>query len=358
MNYYNEFDPNASAWLRQLVKMKMIPDGIVDERSIVDVRPEELSQYAQCHFFAGIGGWSLALRLAGIPDDRPLWTGSCPCQAFSTAGKQLGFEDPRDLWPVFFKLIEKCRPAIVIGEQVEAAIRHGWLDRLQGDLEGEGYAVGAVVLGAHSVGAPHIRQRLYWGARLANPILTDSGSGAHAGLQKRTDEIGDHGYQLRNEHRDGCDDGPNVRSRIPFGRMADSADDGFPATYGGGETAEPSLSDGEGRIGESEGGGCLCRPDNWRNAAPVWCRDGVYRPVPHPQSGIFPLAYGIPRGVVHSGDPSVPGYANATQEARQMRLKGYGNAIVPQVAAEFICAFLGTELPPGGRPNLKAEDLL
>lgn len=118
-----------------------------------------------CHFFAGVGGWPYALRLAGWPDERPVWTGSCPCQPYSSAGKGKGDQDDRNLWPDFFRLIRECRPECVIGEQVENAIGHGWLDGISADLEGEKYAVGSVVLGAHSAGAPHIRQRLYWVAK-------------------------------------------------------------------------------------------------------------------------------------------------------------------------------------------------
>lgn len=166
MNYYNEFDHSAAEWLRELIADGSIPPGDVDERSITDVTATDLLGYTQCHFFAGIGGWSLALRLAGWPDNRPVWTGSCPCQCFSTAGKQRGFGDERYLWPVFADLIRQCRPECVFGEQVENAIRHGWLDRVYADMEREGYAVGAHVLGAHSVGAPHRRYRLYWGSRI------------------------------------------------------------------------------------------------------------------------------------------------------------------------------------------------
>jgi hypothetical protein len=108
--YYNEIDPYAAQWLRNLVAAGHIAPGDVDERSIVDVQPDDLRGYTQCHFFAGIGGWSYALRLAGWPDDRPAWTGSCPCQPFSAAGKQRGSEDERHLWPAFFRLISECRP--------------------------------------------------------------------------------------------------------------------------------------------------------------------------------------------------------------------------------------------------------
>jgi DNA (cytosine-5)-methyltransferase 1 len=160
--YYNEHDPKAAAWLRELIKRNLIAQGEVDERSIEDIRPEELEGYAQCHFFAGIGGWSRALRLAGWPDDRPVWTGSCPCQPFSAAGKGKGTADERHLWPAWHHLISECRPAVIFGEQVDAAIRHGWLDLVSADLEGIGYACGFVGLPAACVGAPHIRQRLWF----------------------------------------------------------------------------------------------------------------------------------------------------------------------------------------------------
>jgi DNA (cytosine-5)-methyltransferase 1 len=160
--YYNENDPTAAAWLRQLITEGLITDGEVDIRSITDVQPADLVGFSQCHFFAGIGGWSYALQLAGWPDDRPVWTGSCPCQPFSTAGAKAGGDDSRHLWPAWFRLIRECRPDTVFGEQVESAITHGWIDLVSDDLEREGYAVGAVGLPACSVGAPHIRQRLWF----------------------------------------------------------------------------------------------------------------------------------------------------------------------------------------------------
>lgn len=160
--YYNENNPHAAQWLRNLIAAKHIAPGDVDERSIVDVRPDDLGGHDQCHFFAGIGGWSLALRLAGWPDDRPVWTGSCPCQPFSAAGKGEAANDERHLWPFWFPLIAERRPPTVFGEQVEAAIGWGWLDAVFADLEGEGYACGASVLPACGVGAPHIRQRLWF----------------------------------------------------------------------------------------------------------------------------------------------------------------------------------------------------
>ena len=88
MVYYNEIDCYCAEWLRNLIRAGLIAEGDVDERDIRDIRPDELTGYAQCHFFAGIGVWSYALRLAGWPDERPVWTGSCPCQPFSAAGRR------------------------------------------------------------------------------------------------------------------------------------------------------------------------------------------------------------------------------------------------------------------------------
>src|SRR5690554_4930685 len=151
-----------AAWLRELIKQNLIPPGDVDERSIEDVTGADLKGYTQCHFFAGIGGWSEALRLAGWPADRPVWTGSCPCQPFSQAGKREGTKDPRHLWPEFRRLIAERRPSVVFGEQVASKDGRLWLAGVRADLEALGYAVGAADLCAAGVGAPHIRQRLYW----------------------------------------------------------------------------------------------------------------------------------------------------------------------------------------------------
>jgi len=162
MNYYNEFDPKAAAWLRELIKQNLIPNGIVDERSIKDVQPNDLRDFTQCHFFAGIGGWSLALHLAGWPSDRPVWTGSCPCQPFSNAGKGAAEKDPRHLWPDFFRLIQERKPPVIFGEQVASKAALAWIDGVFDDLEAEDYACGAADLCASSKGAPHVRQRLSW----------------------------------------------------------------------------------------------------------------------------------------------------------------------------------------------------
>ena len=160
--FYNEIDPYAAQWLRNLIAAGHIAPGVVDERSIEDIEPAELDGYTQCHFFAGIGVWSLALRKAGWSDDCPVWTGSCPCQPFSSAGKGAGFDDERHLWPAFQHLIEQCRPPVVIGEQVASKDADPWIDLVHADMEALGYALGAVPFTCASVGARHILDRLYW----------------------------------------------------------------------------------------------------------------------------------------------------------------------------------------------------
>lgn len=339
MNYYNDFDKKACAWLRELIKAGLIPDGVVDERSITDVTADDLRGFTQCHFFAGIGGWSKALQIAGWGNDRPVWTGSCPCQPFSTAGKQAGKSDERHLWPAFAKLIAECKPPVVFGEQVESAIKHGWIDDLQADLEREDYAVGFAVLGAHSVGAPHIRQRLYWVANAGKPGL------------ERLPGDGDSGDKSRRELQESAG---HVAEGGAFGRMENSTRIGWGGrdieVYGGekrahkvtGHSGTCGLADsdavrcGQGKRDDKTAGhgdtvtakGSEDRPEQSCQAHSIWatpdwlfCRDGKWRPV---ESGTFPLADGIP--------------------GRVGLLRGYGNAIVPQVAAEFIKSFMEMEV--------------
>lgn len=171
--YYNEIDPFAVAWLNELITAGVIADGVVDSRPLQDVDPADLEGFTQCHFFAGIGGWSYALRLAGWPDDREVWTGSCPCQPWSVAnvweGGGKGEDDDRDLWPYWIGHISEHRPPIVFGEQVANAIKKGWLDRVATQMEAQDYAFAAALLRADAYGADHQRKRLYFVADACCP---------------------------------------------------------------------------------------------------------------------------------------------------------------------------------------------
>lgn len=374
--YYNEYDKNAAAWLRELIANKLIADGDVDDRSITDVTADDLAGYTQHHFFAGIGGWSYALRLAGVPDDYPVWTASLPCQPFSLAGKQLGKADERHLLPHFLELVRQCKPDLLFGEQVTGAIRHGWLDDLQTTMEAEGYAVGHCVLGAHSVGAFHQRQRLYWvadggGAGLEKQsslggVLSETsghdarkntfGSGGVAygpnhGRERGEDSAGEAGWtgfesvggvdvpeSLGRTILDSENIGKTYAQIDPLadsGYRSDEQPSGVRATTFGG-LGEPYCYGREARSQTTEAARHRNPFDSagWVDCEWLYCRDNKYRPI---KPGLEPLVDGLPRGLVYSRDSSIS--PNETGEARAIRLKGYGNAIVPQAAAEFIGSF-------------------
>lgn len=343
MNLYNEIDPHAAAILRSLIAADLIPPGVVDERDIRDLTPEYCSRFIQCHFFAGIGGWPLALAYAGWPADRPIWTGSCPCQPFSAAGKGDGFEDERHLWPDWHWLIDQCRPAIVTGEQVASKDGLGWLDLVQADMEGSAYAFGAADLCAAGItvqwqdsqagewlqrairdcgdpivagqlrdfadwaggnlgeGSPHMRQRLYF-------------VGVGDGFLARLEGHGRHGDRGRQPGRiDAHQDRPaSTASAIEW--LGNCLDIGCEQGRAGVAPQERDDLAGNGTIDILAPSERSCPPNqHWRNADWLLCRDEYWRPV-EPES--FPLVDGLP--------------------SRVAALRGYGNAIVPEVGAAFI----------------------
>lgn len=158
--YYNEKDDDAAGQLERLIAIRALPAGDVDRRDVRGVRPDDITGYVSAHFFAGIGGWPLALRSVGWHDDRPVWTASLPCQPWSRAGKRGGFDDLRHLWPDFEKLVAARRPPVLFGEQsVDAA---PWLDAVRGRLDSLEYAVGAMPFQAAFAGSEHGRPRYYF----------------------------------------------------------------------------------------------------------------------------------------------------------------------------------------------------
>lgn len=312
MNYYNEFDTKAAAWLRELIKEGHIPNGEVDTRSIVDVQPADLRGFTQCHFFAGIGGWSLALQLAGWPSTEPVWTGSCPCQPFSVAGKGKGTEDERHLWPVFAELIRACKPPVAFGEQVASKAGREWLAGVFADLEGMGYQRAGADLCAAGVGSPHIRQRLYWVADARHELWRGRPEPSQppwppaaniSGMGDPTIE----GLEGLSKPRGPMesDDEPRRSSYVAETRgnrgLAYSGSPQADAPYAG--RFHPGIS----------------RSSPWSVSRLTQCRDGKTRRIPV-EPELFPLAHGVPN--------------------RVGLLRGSGNAIVPQVAAQFISAFL------------------
>lgn len=379
--YYNEIDKFCCAWIRELIKMGMIPDGEIDNRSIADVSPDDLNGFTQCHFFAGIGGWAYALKLAGWPENKEVWTGSCPCQPFSSAGMRKGVDDERHLWPEFYRLISARRPITVIGEQVSGKDARTWWDIVYNDLEKAGYARGAINTCACSTGAPHIRQRLYWMAHsgsiryggrgeggsswfgqsvqaeglctageLANPAELRCGSYTEgAAIQGQCAERGgeytqsEYAWKLQERFKrcgrygelgDSQCEGLERQSESERGAQGRQEQTGCTVNagdvIGGVENAykprcEEAMQDGISWDKRPSGSSRCPMPTNgfWANPDWLWCRDKKWRPI---ESGIIPLASRLSKGMVPGRDC----------RAIRQRLKGYGNAIVIPQAVEFI----------------------
>jgi DNA (cytosine-5)-methyltransferase 1 len=285
--YYNEWDKRCAEWLRNLVSAGLIPAGEVDDRDVMDVRPGDLRGFTQCHFFAGIGAWSGAFRLAGVGDNFSVWTASCPCQPFSQAGDGAGFADERHLWPALHWLIQNCRPQRVIGEQVAGRAGLTWLDLVSADLDGLEYTVRAADLPAASVGAPHRRQRLFW--------MADANINGRGPTRRSVAQAGDGESQRCGELSGlGYANGPRL-------------------SYAESPELRGTRWNDQGRATEQSGGPL----DPWRELEWIACADGKARPS---QSGIFPLA------VRHPGDVA--------------KLRAYGNSICVPLAAEVIKAWL------------------
>ncbi|GJE01461.1 hypothetical protein GMJLKIPL_3392 [Methylobacterium isbiliense] len=404
--YYNEVDPYAAAWIRNLIAAGHVCPGDVDERDIRDVRPGDLAGYTRCHFFAGIAVWDYALGLAGWPAERPVWIGSCPCQPFSKAGRGEGFADERHLWPAWHHLIRERRPATILGEQVAGVDGLAWLDLVSADMEGEGYALAAADMPAAGVGAPHIRQRLWF---VADAVRGRAPAGSEASARDQN-ACGARGRMCA-EPRDGrlfgsMADAPSERwDRSELSGAAETAPAGVPEAEGrraaglrepAGRGATVGLGDPRQSRGrrharailgaQGEGAGKRSRvgrePDEPVDA-------GATRFVGHPGGqGLSARERNKLRGARRreegrtaqqpSGDawadvewlPCRDGKARPTQPglfplahgapARVGRLRAYGNAIVAPLAAEFIRAVLdlsdGEAPRPGaGLPLFAAE---
>ena len=273
--FYNDNDPYCAEWLRNLMAAGEIPQGVIDERDIRKIEPADLAEHKIAHWFAGLGGWPYALKLARW--EGPVWTASIPCQPLSSAGRRKGHADERHLWPAFYRLVAECKPPIIFGEQVASKDGREWLAGIRADLEALGYAVGAADLCAAGVGAPHIRQRLWWVAHTQSEQVGRTG-------QPRQDARADGGLG----DTDGA--GHEIRTRIA---RNDAAEIGSTT----GQTSQQASP--------------------WDAFDIIPCADGKARRV---EPGTFPLAHGVP--------------------ARVGKLRAAGNAIVPQLAAEFVRAFM------------------
>ena len=394
-SFYNDNAPFAVEWLRNLIRDGVIDDGVVDSRSVTEVSAADILGFRQCHFFGGIAGWAEAFRIAGLSGIKGVWSASMPCQPISGAGKRGGEKDKRHLWPEFYPLVSECRPSIMFGEQSGSKDGREWIDGVSLDLEELGYVVGSSDLCAAGIGAPHIRQRIYWGAvRLADTGSSECDWWNQSVWQHwralYASDGSDHGRLANSEHDAGCSKHVNEQ-----GRRAPSAtdstecsgsDDGMGDTTcdnerrdqlrragpsfgiaigGSGSGMVDAISQGlEGYAGNgyrgSEPGriepgetGPTSTSDPWGDWYPVFCRDGKTRRVGR---AVQPLAHGVPRNL-GSLQSALEGMGLDAKRAKAMRkwagsrlakagrnrvgrLQCFGNAIVPPLAAQFIQLFL------------------
>ena len=268
--------------------------------------------------FSGIGGFALAARWAGIetvafceiepfahrvlrknfpgvpiikdvrdfPADefqRPfILTGGYPCQPFSQAGKRRGEEDDRHLWPAMFEIIRSCRPDWVLAENVAGHVSMG-LDEVLSDLESEGYTTQPLIIPACAVDAPHRRDRVWIMAHAKSK--RNRGNAREIISEETKLQRGEIKFQSRDPIE--CSSKDVADSNRRRRKECESEKQSFPY---------PSIES------ESVGGFWIAEPDVGR------------------------VAHGIP--------------------SRVDRLRGLGNAIVPQVAFEIINAMIvsnGTE---------------
>lgn len=282
---YTDADRQVCDWTANLIAAGRLPPGDV---LCADIAEADFAGYRSVHAFNGIGGWPLAAMLAEWPDDLSLWTASLPCQPFSTAGQMRGVADDRHLWPAFLRRVREQAPPVVAGEQVAGTLGREWIAGVRDDLEEAGYAVGVAVLPACAVASPHKRERLYWVAIAAERLGDPDRDGLVPG-----------GFDERGRGEPGADGlPPALRLGHPDGLRFFS----WRAPLG----EEAPASEGEGDADDR----CELVP----------CADGVLRRVPT-ESGLRPLTDGVP--------------------ARVVRIRAYGNAIIPELAAIFLLAVKG-----------------
>ena len=339
--------------------------------------------------FSGIGGFGLAARWAGIKtiqfvEYEPyaqkvlaknfpgvpiagdifefdatkflgvgLVTGGFPCQPFSVAGKQLGNKDDRAIWPQMLRVIREARPTWVIGENVSGIIQME-LDNVLSDLEGEGYTTQTLVIPAAGVDAKHRRERVWI---LAHTTGTRRSGGEGC---METD-----GCNLREEVQtrlgtsedlaSNSEDAPNsnsIRCRDTLERQEQKCQSGFGDKQAEGQydvansnSSNDPNQEGKRKEGDSgsessgaNGGGGIRKTDVTNSMCKRQSGQGE-----HVKSFNSEKNKEGEAGYVKSNsgpvlwlpEPDVGRVANGVP-SRVDRLKGLGNAIVPQVAFEIM----------------------
>jgi DNA (cytosine-5)-methyltransferase 1 len=236
---------------------------------------------------------------SGIID---LLTGGFPCQPFSVAGKQRGAADDRHLWPEMCRVIDECRPAWVLGENVPGIIGME-LDRVLSDLENLSYTCWPVVVPACAVDARHRRDRVWI---VAYSERDGFASCANAGI---TGEIP--GAEPSGENHSANAPGASSSGALAKGKRPRLEKRGKQPTR---EERSPAQRSGE-AVANRES-------------------ELLYRSEPDGDAG---GRGGFANGCQWPVEPAVGRVAHGIP-ARSHRLKGLGNAIVPQVAEVFLRA--------------------
>ena len=249
-------------------------------------------------------------------------TGGFPCQPYSAAGKRLGKEDERHLWPEMLRAIREIKPKYIVGENVFGLLNwNGGMvfDEVHSDLEFEGYEVQAVVIPAAAVNAPHGRDRVWFVA--TNTDRSTTGSPRTSGSVERNE--GDVFGTLRgdgnvtNSNSGGLEgakeirrDSINVERESEFGLTTNTSHEGlqrgkFNRTSKGGEREQDDTRTSIAK---------LYKNTNWEQ---------------------FPT-----QSPICGGDDGLPTELDGItfSKWRNESIKALGNAIVPQVAFEIFKA--------------------
>lgn len=277
-----------------------------------------------------------------IPTDRlgriDIVTGGYPCQPFSVAGKQLGKEDDRHLWPEMARIIRQCNPTWVLAENVAGHITMG-LDEVLSDLEGQGYSARPFVIPACAIGAPHRRDRVW--------II------AHNDRQHRSANEREPNAKTDRRHKFGgiCEDVPDTKSN---GNSQQTRKINATGSNVSGRQTEVWLksrrrgedvadTSGNGLQGQWEDRGAtgsvgLCGRARSDKVEDI--REATKRGELEPCLG--GSLDGVSAWLDGSWEDGIP-RVSESEKGRAERLKGLGNAVVPQIVEQIGRAIIEAE---------------
>ena len=261
-----------------------------------------------------------------IPERPDILTAGYPCQPFSVAGRRRGEKDHRHIWPEIFSIIQSRRPTWTVFENVRGHITMG-LDSVLADLEREGYSTRTFIVPAIGVDAPHKRDRVWIVSRNSEEIgMAHTEGNVSDGIRREADQESDRG-NARMESE--CSRDRQLVSR-PTSTMANTESQQGSSSNNRGEPREVSQSE-QIQSGGSGGWSDVANTDGTRSSSRVpgsisgqernsgefdhesdQCTRGA-------RQGLWPIEPNVAR--VADGIPN-----------RVDRIKGLGNAIVPQIA--------------------------